>query len=47
MILQIDRAQKYFGVIPKILFSDKGSYIESDTKKYDEVNFINFMVYSA
>ncbi|VDN57738.1 unnamed protein product [Dracunculus medinensis] len=37
--INIDRAQKYFGVIPKILFSDKGSYIESDTKKYDELAF--------
>lgn len=33
--IKIDRVDKIFGVIPKIKFEDKGSYVESSTKQYD------------
>ncbi|MCP9266317.1 Cleft lip and palate transmembrane protein 1-like [Dirofilaria immitis] len=33
----IDRTQKLFGFLPKITFTDKGSYVESDTKQYDQL----------
>ena len=35
--IQIIRDQPLFGVIPRIRFSDKGSYVESATKNYDHV----------
>lgn len=31
--------QKFFGVIPRVKFSDKGSYVESATKDYDQMAF--------
>jgi hypothetical protein len=34
---QIIRDQPLLGVIPRIRFSDKGSYVESATKNYDHV----------
>uniref|UniRef100_A0A915DJ93 Cleft lip and palate associated transmembrane protein n=1 Tax=Ditylenchus dipsaci TaxID=166011 RepID=A0A915DJ93_9BILA len=37
--VQVSREEKWFGVIPKIKFSDKGSYVKSATKEYDELAF--------
>lgn len=37
--LQIIHDQPIFGVIPRLHFSDKGSYVESSTKDYDQVHF--------
>ncbi|KJH41702.1 cleft lip and palate transmembrane protein 1 [Dictyocaulus viviparus] len=37
--VEIDRVNKVFGVVPRLRFSDKGSYIESETKVYDEMAF--------
>ncbi|VDM37406.1 unnamed protein product [Toxocara canis] len=37
--ITIDRTKKIFGILPKVIFSDKGSYVESDTKQYDELAF--------
>lgn len=39
MNVEIDYENKYFGIIPKIKFSDKGSYVESATKEYDQLAF--------
>jgi len=33
--IRIDRQNKVLGIIPKIRFEDKGSYVESSTKEYD------------
>ena len=35
--IEIKTDDKILGVFPKIVFSDKGSYVESDTKVYDQV----------
>ncbi|XP_076306429.1 putative lipid scramblase CLPTM1 [Tachypleus tridentatus] len=37
--VQLNRDQKIFGILPKITFSDKGSYVESSTKDYDILAF--------
>ncbi|VDK69041.1 unnamed protein product [Onchocerca ochengi] len=37
--INVDRTQKLFGFLPKITFTDKGSYVESDTKQYDQLAF--------
>ncbi|XP_013783202.1 cleft lip and palate transmembrane protein 1 homolog [Limulus polyphemus] len=37
--VQIKRDQKIFGILPKITFTDKGSYVESSTKDYDILAF--------
>lgn len=37
--ISIDREQKVLGVFPKVIFTDKGSYIESSTKQYDQLAF--------
>jgi len=37
--IQIDRTNKIGGVIPRVLFKDKGSYTESSTKEYDMLAF--------
>jgi hypothetical protein len=31
--------EKILGVIPKVRISDKGSYVESETKQYDQMAF--------
>lgn len=36
---KFNREDRYFGVIPKLTFADKGSYIESSTKVYDNLAF--------
>lgn len=33
----MDRENPWFGVIPRISFADKETYIESETKQYDMV----------
>lgn len=33
--IKLDRTRKLLGVIPRITFEDKGSYVESSTKQYD------------
>lgn len=37
--IEINREEKLFGIIPKISFSDKGSYVQSSTKIYDLMAF--------
>ncbi|KAJ9585307.1 hypothetical protein L9F63_002892, partial [Diploptera punctata] len=39
MDININREARIFGMIPRISFSDKGSYIESSTKEYDTLAF--------
>ena len=38
MDVSVDRENKWFGVIPRLVFKDKGSYA-SATKEYDQVRF--------
>ncbi|CAB3403958.1 unnamed protein product [Caenorhabditis bovis] len=37
--IEVEKMQKWFFVIPKVRFSDKGSYVESETKTYDDMAF--------
>ncbi|XP_043263758.1 cleft lip and palate transmembrane protein 1 homolog isoform X1 [Colletes gigas] len=37
--INVNRNSKVFGIFPKISFHDKGSYVESTTKEYDELAF--------
>ncbi|CAD5221132.1 unnamed protein product [Bursaphelenchus xylophilus] len=37
--VEIKHDEKILGLFPKIKFSDKGSYVESDTKEYDQLAF--------
>ncbi|VDM64299.1 unnamed protein product, partial [Angiostrongylus costaricensis] len=39
MNVEVIRTSKIFDVIPRLKFSDKGSYVESETKLYDEMAF--------
>jgi len=39
MNVQIDRTNPIFGVIPRVKISDKGSYVQSSTKTYDQLAF--------
>ncbi|KAH7732254.1 cleft lip and palate transmembrane protein 1 [Aphelenchoides avenae] len=39
MDVQVQWNEKIFGLIPKVKFSDKGSYVESDTKEFDQMAF--------
>ena len=39
MNVDLDYENKFAGVIPRVKFSDKGSYIESETKVYDQMAF--------
>ena len=36
--IQIDWNNKILGLLPKVIFSDKGSYVESSTRQYDIVS---------
>ncbi|KAL7032356.1 hypothetical protein ACKWTF_007296 [Chironomus riparius] len=36
---KLDFENKLFGIIPKVKFADKGSYIESSTKQFDNLAF--------
>lgn len=35
----LDREQKILGLFPKVIMTDKGSYVESSTKQYDQLAF--------
>ncbi|CAG2107140.1 unnamed protein product [Medioppia subpectinata] len=37
--IEIDWERRWFGTIPRVLFSDKGSYVESATRQYDMLAF--------
>ncbi|KAI1725642.1 cleft lip and palate transmembrane protein 1 (CLPTM1) domain-containing protein [Ditylenchus destructor] len=37
--VEISRDEKILGILPKIKFSDKGTYVESETKVYDQLAF--------
>ncbi|KAJ6645868.1 Cleft lip and palate transmembrane protein 1 [Pseudolycoriella hygida] len=37
--LKLNKEDRWFGVIPRIVVSDKGSYVESSTKVYDNLAF--------
>uniref|UniRef100_A0A915DAJ4 Cleft lip and palate associated transmembrane protein n=1 Tax=Ditylenchus dipsaci TaxID=166011 RepID=A0A915DAJ4_9BILA len=37
--VEFNHEEKWFGIIPKVKFSDKGSYVESATKAYDQLAF--------
>ncbi|CAG0919715.1 unnamed protein product [Notodromas monacha] len=37
--ITVDRENKIFGIIPRVTFADKGSYVESSTKVYDDLAF--------
>jgi hypothetical protein len=37
--IKVDYENRILGVIPRVTFSDKGSYVESETKVYDELAF--------
>lgn len=39
MDINVNREARIFGLIPRISFSDKGSYIESSTREYDMLAF--------
>lgn len=36
--IKLDRSQKVLGIFPRVVFEDKGSYVESSTKQYDMVS---------
>ena len=35
---QVDRENLWFGIVPRISFADKETYVESETKQYDMVS---------
>ncbi|EYC32468.1 hypothetical protein Y032_0003g1595 [Ancylostoma ceylanicum] len=37
--IEVDHSEKVLNVFPRLKFSDKGSYVESETKVYDELAF--------
>jgi hypothetical protein len=37
--IKVDRENKWFGLVPRISFQDKSTYLESETKKYDIIAF--------
>lgn len=37
--IKVNRDDKIFGIIPRLTFSDKGSYVESSTREYDMLAF--------
>ncbi|XP_037090687.1 cleft lip and palate transmembrane protein 1 homolog [Pollicipes pollicipes] len=37
--VKIDRQNRLLGIIPRVTFADKGSYVESSTRKYDKLAF--------
>jgi hypothetical protein len=38
MDVGVDRENKWLGVVPRVTIKDKGSYVESSTKQYDQVS---------
>ena len=41
--ISIDWDNKILGVLPRIVFSDKSSYVESATRQYDLVSSLSFL----
>lgn len=39
MSVKLDMEDKILGFLPKVKFTDKSTYVESDTKKYDQLAF--------
>ncbi|CAP23556.2 Protein CBG03077 [Caenorhabditis briggsae] len=39
MNVSVDWQNKWFGLIPRVVIADKGSYVESETKVYDQMAF--------
>ncbi|XP_077967693.1 putative lipid scramblase CLPTM1 [Styela clava] len=39
MSVKFDMEDKLFGFLPKLKFTDKSTYVQSDTKKYDQLAF--------
>uniref|UniRef100_A0A069DZD8 Putative conserved plasma membrane protein n=1 Tax=Panstrongylus megistus TaxID=65343 RepID=A0A069DZD8_9HEMI len=37
--IKLNREEKLFGIFPRVVFTDKGSYVESETKQYDQLAF--------
>lgn len=37
--ISIDWSHKVLGIFPKLKFADKGSYVQSSTKEYDQLAF--------
>ena len=37
--IKMDQENRIFGIFPRISFQDKGSYVESSTKQFDEMAF--------
>lgn len=43
--IEVNHEEKWFGLIPKVRLTDKGSYVASATKQYDIVSsFYNFLL---
>ena len=38
----MDKENRWFGLLPRISFTDKETYVESETKQYDMVRLICF-----
>lgn len=36
--VQLDRERRIAGIIPRLVFTDKSTYVESSTKIYDDVS---------
>lgn len=47
MNVSIDRSRPVLGVIPRIVITDKGSYVESATKEYDQVSALFPSIFMA
>ena len=41
----VDRENPWFGVIPRIRFDDKETYVESETKQYDMVRGLSHFIF--
>jgi hypothetical protein len=39
MDIKINREERIFGLLPRISFTDKGSYVKSSTREYDMIAF--------
>ncbi|XP_014273160.1 putative lipid scramblase CLPTM1 [Halyomorpha halys] len=37
--ISLNRENKLFGILPRLKFTDKGSYVESSTRQYDQLAF--------
>lgn len=43
--IEIDYEDKWFGIIPRVRLTDKGSYVHSSTKEYDVVSLALFICF--